>query len=60
MFPAMPGRSVLGPGGKLEFRSRFVSPPDNAVDVMVRFINAQDATPRQSKPARVREQPLQI
>jgi hypothetical protein len=30
---------------KLEFRSRFISPPDNAVDVMVRFINAQDAAP---------------
>jgi hypothetical protein len=44
-WTAMPGRSVLGPGEKLEFRSRFVSPPDNAVDVMVRFINAQDATP---------------
>jgi len=29
----------------IEFRNRFVSPPDNAVDVMVRFINAQDATP---------------
>jgi hypothetical protein len=41
----MPGRSVLGPGKKLEFRSRFVSPPDHAVDVMVRFIDAQDATP---------------
>ena len=45
-----PGRSVLVSGEKLEFRSRFVSPPDNAVDVMERFINAQDAT---CKPARV-------
>jgi len=44
-WTAPPGRSVLGPGEKLEFRSRFVSPPDNAVDVMVRFINAQDAAP---------------
>ena len=49
-WTAMPDRSVLVPGEKLEFRSRFVSPPDNAVDVMVRFINAQDAT---CKPARV-------
>ena len=44
-WTAPPGRSILGPGEKLEFRSRFVSPPDNAVDVMVRFINAQDAAP---------------
>ena len=49
-WTAMPGRSVLVPGEKLEFRNRFVSPPDSAVDVMVRFINAQDAT---CKPARV-------
>jgi predicted Zn finger-like uncharacterized protein len=44
-WTAPPGRSILAPGEKLEFRSRFVSPPDNAVDVMVRFINAQDAAP---------------
>jgi hypothetical protein len=44
-WTAMPGRSVLGPGKKLEFRSHFVSPPDHAVDVMVRFIDAQDAPP---------------
>jgi len=49
-WTATPGRSVLVSGEKLKFRSRFVSPPDNAVDVMVRFINAQDAT---CKPARV-------
>ena len=42
-WTAMPSRSILGPGEKLDFRSRFVS--DNAVDVMVRFVNAQDATP---------------
>jgi hypothetical protein len=29
----------------MDFRSRFVSPPDNAVDVMVRFASAQDAAP---------------
>jgi hypothetical protein len=30
-WTALPGRSILGPGEKLDFRSRFVSPPDNAV-----------------------------
>ena len=30
-------------GEKLDFRSRFVSPPPNATDVMVRFVNSQDA-----------------
>ena len=41
-WTAMPGRSVLCPGKN----SRFISPPDNAVDVIVRFINAaQDPTP---------------
>jgi hypothetical protein len=29
----------------MDFRSRFVSPPENAIDVMVRFASAQDATP---------------
>lgn len=42
---ALPGRSTLGPGETLDFRSRFVSPPANAVDVVVRFANAQEATP---------------
>jgi predicted Zn finger-like uncharacterized protein len=40
---ALPGRSILGPGEKLEFRSRFVSPPPNASDVMVRFFTPQDS-----------------
>jgi len=44
-WTALPGRSILGPGEKLDFRSRFVSPPDNAVDVMVRFAGAQDVVP---------------
>ena len=44
-WTAMPSRSILGPGEKLDFRSRFVSPPENAIDVMVRFSNAQDAAP---------------
>jgi len=41
----LPGRSILGPGEKLDFCSRFVSQPDNAVDVMVRFPGAQGAVP---------------
>ncbi|HEX3603763.1 MAG TPA: FxLYD domain-containing protein [Steroidobacteraceae bacterium] len=44
-WTALPGRSTLGPGETLDFRSRFVSPPPNAVDVVVRFANAQEATP---------------
>lgn len=44
-WTASPSRSILGPGEKLDFRSRFVSPPASAVDVMVRFIGAQEATP---------------
>jgi predicted Zn finger-like uncharacterized protein len=44
-WTALPSRSILGPGEKLDFRSRFVSPPENAVDVMVRFSNAQDTAP---------------
>jgi len=40
---ALPSRSILGPGEKLDFRSRFVSPPPNATDVMVRFVTAQDS-----------------
>jgi predicted Zn finger-like uncharacterized protein len=44
-WTALPTRSILGPGEKLDFRSRFVSPPENAIDVMVRFASAQDAAP---------------
>lgn len=40
---ALPSRSILGPGEKLDFRSRFVSPPPNATDVMVRFLTPQDS-----------------
>jgi predicted Zn finger-like uncharacterized protein len=40
---ALPSRSILGPGEKLDFRSRFVSPPPNATDVMVRFFTPQDS-----------------
>jgi predicted Zn finger-like uncharacterized protein len=42
-WTAQPSRSILGPGEKLEFRSRLASPPADARDVMVRFFNAQDA-----------------
>ncbi len=45
IWTAMPSRSILGPGEKLDFRSRFVSPPEDAIDVMVRFSNAHDAAP---------------
>ena len=41
---ALPSRSILGPGEKLDFRSRFVSPPPNATDVMVRFFTPQEAS----------------
>jgi len=44
-WTALPGRSILGPGETLDFRSRFVSPPANAVDVVVRFASAQETTP---------------
>src|SRR5262245_33622906 len=40
---ALPSRSILGPGEKLDFRSRFVPPPPNATDVMVRFFTPQDS-----------------
>jgi hypothetical protein len=42
-WTAMPSRSILGPDEKLDFRSRVVSPPENAIDVMVRFSNEQNA-----------------
>jgi len=38
-----PSRSILEPGEKLPFRSRLASPPAEASDVMVRFVNAGDA-----------------
>jgi predicted Zn finger-like uncharacterized protein len=44
-WTALPSRSILGPGEKLDFRSRFVSPPASAVDVMVRFSSAQETVP---------------
>ena len=44
-WTALPSRSILGPGEKIDFRSRFVSPAENAIDVMVRFASAQDKAP---------------
>jgi hypothetical protein len=41
-WTARPERNVLQPGETLNFRS-FGKPPDEAVDIMVRFFNAQDA-----------------
>jgi predicted Zn finger-like uncharacterized protein len=43
-WTALPNRGILGPGESLEFSSRLVSPPADANDVMVRFLNANDAT----------------
>jgi predicted Zn finger-like uncharacterized protein len=42
-WTSMPSRSVLGPGDKLDFRSRLVSPPENATDVVVRFATPEDS-----------------
>lgn len=42
-WSSMPSRSTIGPGEKLEFRSRLVSPPESATDIVVRFFGPQDA-----------------
>lgn len=42
-WTALPSRSILEPGERLEFSSRLASPPPDASDVMVRFFNTQDA-----------------
>jgi predicted Zn finger-like uncharacterized protein len=41
-WTALPSRSILGPGERLNFRSRLASPPADASNVMVRFVNSQD------------------
>lgn len=41
-WTALPSRSILGPGERLDFSSRLASPPAEAKNVMVRFFNAQD------------------
>ena len=38
-WTAMPERSVLGPGEKMDFHSRLAAPPPDANDVMVRFFS---------------------
>src|ERR1700688_472870 len=42
-WTALPTRSILGPGERLEFHSQLASPSADASDVMVRFFTAQDA-----------------
>jgi predicted Zn finger-like uncharacterized protein len=42
-WTALPTRSILEPGEKLDFHSRLASPPADAADVLVRFFTAQDA-----------------
>jgi predicted Zn finger-like uncharacterized protein len=42
-WTALPSRSILGPGERLEFRSQIPAPSADASDVMVRFFTAQDA-----------------
>ena len=37
-----PSRNVLSPGEALAFRSRLASPPRDAQDVLVRFVNRRD------------------
>jgi predicted Zn finger-like uncharacterized protein len=41
-WTALAGRSILPPGASLEFSSRLVSPPADATDIVVRFLNSQD------------------
>jgi predicted Zn finger-like uncharacterized protein len=42
-WTALPERSILGPGERMEFSSQLASPPKDASDLMVRFFTAQDA-----------------
>ncbi len=41
-WTALPSRSILKSGERLDFSSRLASPPADANDVMVRFFNSQD------------------
>jgi predicted Zn finger-like uncharacterized protein len=41
-WTALPGSSVLAPGETLAFHSRLASPPPDARDVLVRFLNHRD------------------
>ena len=42
-WTALPSRSILGPGERLEFSSQLPSPPAGANDVLVRFFTTRDA-----------------
>ena len=42
-WTALPSRSILDAGERLDFSSRLASPPAEASDIMVRFFNSQDA-----------------
>jgi len=42
-WTALPNRSILDAGERLDFSSRLASPPAEASDIMVRFFNSQDA-----------------
>lgn len=41
-WTALPGRSLLGPGEVLPFRSRLAAPPADTHDVLVRFFSRRD------------------
>ena len=41
-WSALPGRTLLGPGEALSFRSRLASPPPETRDVLVRFFSRRD------------------
>jgi len=41
-WTAVPSRAVLSPGEAVSFRSRLASPPADAHDVLVRFVNRRD------------------
>ena len=41
---SLPARSVIPPGAMLPFRSRLASPPPEAHDALVRFLNRRDLT----------------
>jgi hypothetical protein len=41
-WTAVPTRATLSPGEAIAFRSRLASPPPDAHDVLVRFVNRRD------------------
>jgi predicted Zn finger-like uncharacterized protein len=41
-WTALPSRSILEPGARLDFSSHLASPPPEATDIIVRFFNAHD------------------